>query len=259
MNEILHELAETQQEAENSPSLPSSLPPPATSDLDKMNEILQELAETQQEADRRGVYSLETKVEKIMDMMGFAPSDAQLEVRAFSGGWKMRIGLGKVLLQEPGVLMLDEPTNHLDLDSVEWLETFLRTQTLPMILVSHDREFLDRVCTKIIDVEGGETVSYTGNYSNFIKQKKARLEAWQKAYDNQQKKIQEEKDFINRFRANSARAMQVKSREAGLEKLMKGDELVKRPPFQGTQFRFRFPPGPRLQGEVVAIERMKHG
>lgn len=115
---------------------------------------------------------------------------------------------------------------------MEWLESFLRTQTLPMIIVSHDREFLDRVCTKIVDVDGGECVSYSGNYSNFLKQKKARLEAWQKAYDNQQKKIQEEKDFINRFRSNAARAPQVKSRELALEKLMKSDELVKRPPFQ---------------------------
>lgn len=231
----------------------------ATSDPDAMEKILQDLADTQQEAERRGVYGLETKVDKIMNMMGFAPSDASLPVRAFSGGWKMRIGLGKVLLQEPGVLMLDEPTNHLDLDSVEWLENFLRTQQLPMIIVSHDREFLDRVCTKIVDTDGGECLSYTGNYSNFMKQKKARLEAWQKAYDNQQKKIQEDKEFINRFRANSARSAQVKSKEAALEKLMKSDELIRRPPFQGTAFKFRFPPGPRLQGEVVGIEHLKHG
>lgn len=231
----------------------------ATGDMEQMNEILQELGETQQEADRRGVYGLETKVDKIMDLMGFAPSDASLPVRSFSGGWKMRIGLGKVLLQEPGVLLLDEPTNHLDLDSVEWLEQFLRTQSLPMAIVSHDREFLDRVCTKIVDCDGGETVTYTGNYSNFVKQKRARLEAWQKAYDQQQKKIQEDKDFINRFRANSARATQVKAREASLEKLMKGEDLIKRPPYQGTAFRFRFPPGPRLHGEVVAIESLKFG
>ena len=207
-------------------------PFPCNAHIQAMDKILQELSDTQSEADRQNVYALETRVDKIMDMMGFAPSDASLPVRAFSGGWKMRIGLGKVLLQEPGVLMLDEPTNHLDLDSVEWLESFLRTQQLPMIIVSHDREFLDRVCTKIVDTDGGECNAYTGNYSNFLKQKKARLEAWQKAYDNQQKKIQDEKDFINRFRSNAARAPQVKSRELALEKLMKSDELVRRPPFQ---------------------------
>lgn len=126
----------------------------------------------------------------------------------------MRIGLGKVLLQDPNVLLLDEPTNHLDLDSVEWLEDFLRNQQLPIIIVSHDREFLDRVCTKIVDTDGGECVTYQGNYSNFLKQKKARLEAWEKAWQNQQKKIQDDKDFINRFRSNAARAAQVRESRA---------------------------------------------
>jgi ATP-binding cassette subfamily F protein 3 len=182
---------------------------------------------------------------------------------------------------------------------VEWLESFLRNQQLPMIIVSHDREFLDRVCTKIVDTDGGECVSYNGNYSNFLKQKRARLEAWQRAWENQQKKIQEDKEFINRFRANSARSAQVKAKEAGIEKLMKSEDYIKRPPNQvhrrgvmvqrvdswakdfsststlyvctdqvclrlsylqqGTAFRFRFPPGPRLSGDVVAVERVTHG
>lgn len=144
-----------------------------------------------------------------MDSMGFVGDDGDLPVSSFSGGWKMRIGLGKVLLQDPNVLMLDEPTNHLDLDSVEWLEDFLRNQQLPMIIVSHDREFLDRVCTKIVDTDGGECTTYQGNYSNFLKQKKARMDAWEKAWTNQQKKIQEDKNFINQYRNNNARSAQV--------------------------------------------------
>jgi ABC transporter len=95
------------------------------------------------------VYDLDTKVEKVMDMMGFLPRDGAAPVSSFSGGWRMRIGLGKILLRDPNVLLLDEPTNHLDLESVEWLENFLQNQNLPMVIVSHDREFLDRVCTRV--------------------------------------------------------------------------------------------------------------
>ncbi len=120
---------------------------------------------------------------------------------SFSGGWRMRIGLGKILLKDPNILLLDEPTNHLDMESVEWLENFLQNQNLPMVIVSHDREFLDRVCTGIVDTDGGVAASYPGNYSNFIKLKRARIESWQASYKNQQKKIKEERNWINKFKS----------------------------------------------------------
>lgn len=113
----------------------------------------------------------------------------------------MRIGLGKILLNDPNILLLDEPTNHLDMESVEWLESFLQSQNIPMVIVSHDREFLDRVCTGIVDMDGGVASSYSGNYSTFLKQKQARREAWEAAYRNQQKKIKDERSWINKFKS----------------------------------------------------------
>ena len=113
----------------------------------------------------------------------------------------MRIGLGKILLKDPNILLLDEPTNHLDMESVEWLEGFLENQSIPMVIVSHDREFLDRVCTGIVDTDGGVATSYPGNYSKFLKLKRARREAWEAAYRNQQKKIKEERNWINKFKS----------------------------------------------------------
>lgn len=130
-----------------------------------------------------------------------ARSEGDHPVSSFSGGWRMRIGLGKILLNDPNILLLDEPTNHLDMESVEWLESFLQSQNIPMVIVSHDREFLDRVCTGIVDMDGGVASSYSGNYSTFLKQKQARREAWEAAYRNQQKKIKDERSWINKFKS----------------------------------------------------------
>ena len=149
----------------------------------------------------------------------------------------MRIGLGKVLLTDPNILLLDEPTNHLDLESVEWLEEFLRSQKIPMVIVSHDREFLDQVCTKIVDTEAGVSTSYDGNYSTFLKQKEARLKAWQVKWDAQEKKISDERAWIQKFKTKQPEA--VKQRQAKLEKLLASDSAVKKPPFVGKPFRFR--------------------
>jgi ATP-binding cassette, subfamily F, member 3 len=141
-------------------------------DADRMQVVLDKMQDLQGKADAKGVYALESQVQKIMDLMGFTPDEGDDLVGSFSGGWKMRIGLGKVLLKDPNILLLDEPTNHLDLDSVEWLEAFLRQQKIPTIIVSHDREFLDQVCTKIVDAEGGQCTEYDGNYSRFLNLKK---------------------------------------------------------------------------------------
>ena len=145
-----------------------------------MQAAIESLSDAQSDADRLDAYNLEGKVDRVLDQMGFGTADAHAKVGSFSGGWKMRIGLGKILLQDPNILLLDEPTNHLDLESVEWLEQFLSNQNIPMVIVSHDREFLDRVCTKIVDTVSGVTFSYDGNYSRFLKLKKARMDAWKK-------------------------------------------------------------------------------
>ncbi|CAM9110806.1 unnamed protein product, partial [Laminaria digitata] len=227
----------------------------------QMEEVLNRLSRLQEDAERNRVYDLGTKVQRIMDVMGFSVSEGDQPVSSFSGGWRMRIGLGKILLKDPNILLLDEPTNHLDMESVEWLESFLQNQNLPMVIVSHDREFLDRVCTGIVDTDGGVAASYPGNYSNFIKLKRARMESWQASYRNQQKRIKEEKNWINKFKSKGAWASQVKSREKALEKLMASDDFVKQPPNLGKPFRFRFPPAPRtgVSEELVSAAGVGHG
>jgi ATP-binding cassette subfamily F protein 3 len=134
------------------------------------------------------------------------------------------------------------------MESVEWLEAFLRNQNIPMVIVSHDREFLDQVCTKIVDAEGGICNEYDGNYSRFLDLKKARMDAWQASYDAQEKKMKEERAWINKFKVKQPQA--VKQRKAQLEKKMASDDYVKRPPTFGKPFRFRFPDAPRLSPEV---------
>jgi len=223
---------------------------------DAMQEILDRMQELQQKAEDKDVYVLESKVKKTMDLMGFTDDEADDLVASFSGGWKMRIGLGKVLLRDPNVLLLDEPTNHLDLESVEWLEAFLREQSIPMIIVSHDREFLDQVCTKIVDAEGGLCTEYDGNYSRFLELKKARMDSWQASYDAQEKKIKSERQWMNKFKAKQPQV--VKQRKDKLDKFLKSDEYVQKPPFTGKPFRFRFPDAPRLSPEVAQIDEMSH-
>merc|ERR1719223_39133 len=189
-----------------------------------MQEVLDRMAKLQDKADSKNVNALASRVSKIMDLMGFEPEEGDYAVSMFSGGWKMRIGLGKVLLKDPNILLLDEPTNHLDLESIEWLEEFLRSQNIPMIIVSHDREFLDQVCTKIVDTDGGKSYEYDGNYSRFLQLKKARMQSWQAAYDAQEKKIKEEKAWVNKFRAKQPDA--AKQRLAKIEKLQKSPDYI---------------------------------
>jgi len=143
-------------------------------DPDMMQEVLDRMQGLQAKAEVKGVYALQSRAKKTMNLMGFEDEEEDYLVAMFSGGWKMRVGLGKVLLKDPNILLLDEPTNHLDLESVEWLEDFLRQQNIPMIIVSHDREFLDRVCNKIVDAEGGQCTEYNGNYSRFLELKKSK-------------------------------------------------------------------------------------
>lgn len=136
------------------------------------------------------------------------------------------------------------------------MESFLKEQNIPMIIVSHDREFLDQVCTKIVDAEGGLCTEYDGNYSRFLQLKKARMESWQSAYDAQEKKIKSERQWINKFKVKQPQA--VKQRQAKLDKFLKSEEYVQKPPFAGKPFKFRFPDAPRLSPEVGEVVGMSH-
>jgi ATP-binding cassette subfamily F protein 3 len=144
------------------------------------------------------------------------------------------------------------------LDSVYWLEDFLQRQSIPMVIVSHDREFLDRVCNKIVDVEDGKTVSYQGNYSKFLEQKKNRLEVWRDKYDKQVRYVKEEDKWLKKARNDPNMAQQVKAKEAALEKYKASEDYMEPPP-KDKRFRFRFPPAPRCSQSIVEASKLGHG
>lgn len=223
-------------------------------DADTLETLLRRLDRLQRQFESLHGYELEARIEKILPEMGFEPEDGDRLVSAFSGGWQMRISLGKILLQKPDLMLLDEPTNHLDLETIEWLENYLKSLTIPMVIVSHDREFLDRLCTQIVETERGVSTTYLGNYSQYLLQKAERREAQQAAYERQQKEIERQQTFIDRFRASATRSTQAKSREKQLEKI----ERVEAPIGDVPTLKFRFPPAPRSGREVVKIENLTH-
>lgn len=216
--------------------------------------LLSDLDRLQREFEARDGYGLELRVDKILPDIGFTLQDAERLVSEFSGGWQMRIGLGKVMLQEPHVLLLDEPTNHIDLETIEWLEKYLRGLSTPMVIVSHDRFFLDRICTGIIEVERGVSTTYLGNYSAYQEQKQINRDAQEATYERQQKELERQQAYVDRFRASATRSTQAKSREKQIEKW----DLVEAPEDEDRTLRFRFPPCVRSGREVVIVKDLTH-
>ncbi|NER82468.1 MAG: ATP-binding cassette domain-containing protein, partial [Leptolyngbya sp. SIO1D8] len=225
-----------------------------TADPEELETLIHELDRQQRQFEALDGYGLDARIEKILPDMGFELGDGDRLVSEFSGGWQMRMGLGKVLLQEPDILLLDEPTNHLDLETIEWLETYLKGVNTPMVIVSHDREFLDRLCTQIVETERGVSTTYLGNYSAYLQQKSENKAAQLSAYERQQKEISQQQAFVERFRASATRSTQAKSREKQLNKL----ELIEAPDSDVRTLKFQFPPSPRSGQEVVTIEEMTH-
>tara|TARA_Y100001970_G_C14258489_1_gene877456 strand:- start:831 stop:2459 length:1629 start_codon:yes stop_codon:yes gene_type:complete len=166
-------------------------------------------------------YKLESEVEKLLSQIGFNQNDANKLIHNLSGGWKMRVALGKIILQKPDILLLDEPTNHLDINTISWLENYLFSLKTAIIIVSHDRYFLDRLCTKIVNINNGISKSYLGNYSNFIKEKEFQDRLIIKKAELQSKEIESQRVFIDRFKAKATRSKQAKSREKQLAKVEK--------------------------------------
>lgn len=195
---------------------------------------------------------MNSRIEKIMMGMGFSVSDMDRQVDEFSGGWQMRIALGKLLLQSPSLLILDEPTNHLDIISQHWLEHYLRNYQGSILLISHDRAFLESVTERTMELKMGTLNSYKGNYTFYLKESAARLERQRKASVNQKKEIQKEKEFINRFRSNIKKAAMVQSRIKALEKM----EIIK-PEAEEKKIYFRFPPSPPASHKVVELEGLE--
>ncbi|WP_269616503.1 ATP-binding cassette domain-containing protein [Prochlorococcus marinus] len=226
----------------------------AASDLDYLDSLIKELSVIQSKFESINGYDLESKVEKLLPTIGFNQNQGDRLVGDFSGGWQMRIALGKILLQTPDLLLLDEPTNHLDLETIEWLENYLVNQKVAMVIVSHDRSFLDKVCTKIVNTERGQSKSYLGNYSSYLQQKDFELESTRVAYEKQQKDIQVQKAYIERFRASATRSTQAKSREKLLDKVDK----IEAPENKLKGPIFNFMDAPRAGKDILSIKDLTH-
>lgn len=183
----------------------------------------------------------EENIEKTLLGLGFKRTDFDKPTSEFSGGWRMRIELAKLLLKDPDVLLLDEPTNHLDIDSIQWLEDFIKTSSKAVVVISHDRKFVDMITNRTIEVTMGRIYDYKATYSHYLELRKERREQQQKQYEEQQKMIQETRDFIERFKGTYAKTLQVKSRVKMLEKL----ELVEVDEEDTSRLRLKFPPSPR--------------
>ena len=221
---------------------------------EQLDALIHELDRLQRRFEGLDGYGLEAKIEKIMPDLGFVPEDGDRLVDSFSGGWQMRMSLGKILLQSPDLLLLDEPTNHLDLMTIEWLENYLKGLSTPMVIVSHDREFLDRLCTQVVETERGVSTTYLGNYSAYLDQKAESQMAQLSAFERQQKELEKQQAFVERFRASATRSTQAKSREKQLDKV----EIIDAPTGGVRTLRFKFPPAPRSGREVVIIKDLTH-
>ena len=191
-------------------------------------------------------------IEKTLLGLGFKREDFNRQTSEFSGGWRMRIELAKLLLQKPDVLLLDEPTNHLDIESIQWLEDFLIESGQAVVVISHDRAFVDHITTRTIEVTMGRIYDYKVNYSQYLQLRKERREQQQKAYDEQQKFIAETKAFIERFKGTYSKTLQVQSRVKMLEKL----ELVEVDEEDTSALRLKFPPAPRSGSYPVILEQV---
>lgn len=196
--------------------------------------------------------NMEAEMERTLVGLGFNRSDFNRPTSQFSGGWRMRIELAKILLKNPDILLLDEPTNHLDIESIQWLENFLATKSKAVLLVSHDRAFLDNVTKRTIEISCGKIYDYKVSYTPFVELRKERVEQQMKAYENQQKLIADTKDFIERFRYKPTKAVQVQSRIKQLEKIVpiEVDEV------DNSRLRLKFPPAPRSGDFPLILENV---
>src|SRR3954468_23153602 len=215
--------------------------------LDEMDAILDRFGHVQEDYAHLGGYELEARAREVLHGLGFEDDRIDGDVGALSGGWKMRVAMAKVLLGRPDVLLMDEPTNHLDIESIIWLEDFLKRYDGSLLMTSHDREFMNRVVTKIVEIDEGDLVTYSGNYEFYERERAIRETNREAAYARQQSMLAKEQRFIDRFAAHAAKAAQVQSRVKALEKIEKIELPKKR---KVVKFDFRPPP---RSGEQVAV------
>src|SRR5215472_4081231 len=240
LGDLHHEL-ESLQQAMSDPSR-----------ADEMDAILARFGEVQEAYDHLGGYALESQAREVLHGLGFDDERIDGDVGALSGGWKMRVAMARVLLGKPDVLLMDEPTNHLDIESIIWLEAFLTSLPGALLMTSHDREFMNRIVSKIAEIDGGEITMYSGNYDFYEKERAIREANREAAYARQQAMLAKEQRFIERFAAHAAKAAQVQSRVKALEKIEKIELPKKR---QVVHFDFRTPP--RSGDQVAVLEGLR--
>lgn len=214
--------------------------------------IIQRAADLQELLMISGINNFEAEIEKTLTGLGFSREDFDRPTKEFSGGWRMRIELAKILLQSPDVLLLDEPTNHLDIESIQWFENFLSTRAKAVILVSHDRAFLDAVTNRTIEIVRGKIYDYKASYSEYVELHQKRREQQLRAYENQQKQIQKTEEFIERFRYKPTKSNQVQSRIKQLEKI----EVIEVDEVDNSHLNLKFPPAPRSGSYPVSLENV---
>lgn len=207
-------------------------------ETDYSDDLLHKLSDKQEAFEALDGYNIQYKAEEILAGLGFSAADSQRPLKEFSGGWRMRVMLAKILLQKPDLLLLDEPTNHLDLPSIKWLESYLNAFEGAYILVSHDRYFLDRTVTRIVESRNQKLVIYSGNYSFYLQEKELRQEIQKGQFKNQQQKIKEEERLIERFRAKASKAKMAQSRIKALDKLERVEDVQE--DNRSVNFRFKF-------------------
>lgn len=218
---------------------------------DEMDEIIERYGEAQGRFEELDGYSLDGRAREVLDGLGFSQEMMDGDVAKLSGGWKMRVALARILLMRPDALLLDEPSNHLDLESLIWLEDFLQNYSGALFMTSHDREFMNRICTKIVEIDAGSLTTYSGNYE-FYQQQRAISEKNQQAqFERQQAMLAKELDFIARFKARASHAAQVQSRVKKLEKIDKVE-----PPKRRQTVSFEFQPAPRSGEDVVTLKNV---
>src|SRR5258705_9210670 len=221
---------------------------------DEMDAIIERYGETQARFEELDGYALEGRAREVLAGLSFSPEMMDGDVSALSGGWKMRVALARILLMRPDAMLLDEPSNHLDLESLIWLEEFLKGYEGALLMTSHDREFMNRIITKVVEIDAGALTAYSGNY-DFYEQQRALSEKQQQAqFERQQAMLAKEIDFIERFKARASHAAQVQSRVKKLEKI----ERVE-PPKRRQIVEFEFMPAPRSGEDVVSLKKVHKG
>jgi ATP-binding cassette subfamily F protein 3 len=207
------------------------------------DDLVEKLADLQERFEALGGYTMQAKAEEILEGLGFTTEELTKPLKSFSGGWRMRVMLAKILLQEPSLLLLDEPTNHLDLPSIKWIENYLADYEGAVIIVSHDRAFLDRTTNTTVEVLGGKLVPYAGNYSYYLEEKVERNLIQKGAFENQQAAIKQAERFIERFKAKASKAKQAQSRVKALDKMERIEDVAQDAAKINMKFTFKVEPG----------------